>query len=182
MPRPRDFAPGIFHITAHSVRSTELYRDDIDRMRFLTEVAGTVDKYGWTCMEVCLLTTHYHVLVETFDESLPLGMHRINFRHACRFNSRYGLRGHAFDARYYSDRITGDAHLLAAYAYVARNPVEAGLCSTCEAWPWSSHSALSAGQPMTFVDASQVLGCFGNDPGLALERLRSFVDASVSAA
>lgn len=180
MPRQRDFAPGIFHITSHSVRSTELFRDDIDRMRFLTELAGTVATYGWTCIEVCVITTHYHLLIETFDESLPFGMHRINFRHACRFNSRHRLRGHVFEARYFSDRIMSEAHLLAAYAYIARNPVDAGVCSSCEAWPWSSHGALCAGRPMTFVDASRVLGCFDEDAEIALERLRAFVDASVT--
>jgi REP element-mobilizing transposase RayT len=177
---PRDAAPGIFHINAHSVRSTELFRDDIDRMRFLTDLAGTIARYGWTCIEVCLLTTHYHMLIETFDESLPLGMHRLNFRHACRYNSRHRLRGHVFDAPYFSDRITSEAHLLAAYAYIARNPVDAGLCDSCEAWPWSSHSTLCAGKPMTFVDASRVLGCFGDDPEVALERLRAFVDGLVT--
>src|SRR5262249_39792159 len=139
--RARDFAPGIFHVTTHSVRSTPLYMDDVDRMYFLTEFAATVVAYDWTCIEICLLATPYPALLETPDAALPVGMHRINHRHACRFNARHRLRGHVTHARYFSDRITSDGHLLAVYVYIAGNPVKAGLCERAEEWPWSSHAA-----------------------------------------
>src|SRR5262245_29409273 len=181
MPLPRDLASGLFHITSHSVRSTELFRDDVDRMSFLTELAATVSSYRWTCACVCLMTTHYHLLVETPDASLPFGMHRINWRHARRFNARHGLRGHAFDRRYFSKRITDEPHLLATYAYVVRNPVEAGVCAKCEEWPWCSYRSLFvSSKPMTFVDPSCVLGCFGDDRDFALAQLRGCVEGSVA--
>jgi REP element-mobilizing transposase RayT len=181
MPGPRDAAAGLFHITSHSVRSTELFRDDLDRIFFLTELAATVAAYGWTCLCVCLMKTHYHLLIDTPDESLPAGMYRINFRHARRFNARHGLRGHAFDRRYYSKRINDEAQLLATYAYVVRNPIEAGICRACEEWPWCSYRSLfMPSKPMTFVDPSGVLACFGEDRNFALEQLRGFVEGSVA--
>jgi REP element-mobilizing transposase RayT len=181
MPQLRDAAAGLFHITAHSVRSTELFRDDLDRILFLTELAATASKFGWKCVCVCLMTTHYHLIVETPDASLPAGMFRINFRHARRFNARHGLRGHAFDRRYFSKRITDEAHLLATYAYVVRNPIEAGLCGACDDWPWCSYGSLfKPSKPMSFVDPSCVLGCFGEDRDFALEQLRACVEGSVA--
>jgi putative transposase len=173
MPRAhRDVAAGIFHVYSHSVRSTELFCDDVDRLLFIEELAAMAARFAWTVIEVCLMTTHYHLIVETEDESLALGMHRLKFRYACRFNSRYRMRGHVFEARYSSVRIRDDAHLVAAYAYVARNPVEAGVCKFAEDWPWSSFAALiHQTESFTFVDASRVLDWFGNDR----DRLRRYV-------
>src|SRR3954454_24296164 len=98
MPRaPRDKAPGIFDVGSHSVRSTDLFLDDGDRVVFLSELARTVAALRWTCIDFCLMTSHYHLLVETPDESLPHGMQRINSRYACQFNSRHRLSGATVD-------------------------------------------------------------------------------------
>jgi REP element-mobilizing transposase RayT len=178
MPRPpRDNAPGIFHISAHSVRSTDLFVDDLDRLVFLDEVVRTVDVLDWTCIGFCLMNTHYHLLVETRDASLSYGMQQINFRHACRLNARHLMRGHAFDRRFWSKRIRDEAHCQTTYRYVMRNPVIAGLCADPRDWPWSSYRAVFDDRIFTFVDASAVLACFGPSRERAIEQLRAFVEA-----
>jgi REP element-mobilizing transposase RayT len=176
---PRDVESGTFHITCHSVRDTSLFRDDLDRIRFLTELAAVCGIYGWTCIEYCLMTTHFHLLVTVDAGVLPLAMHRLNFRYACAFNARHGTRGHVLERRYGAGRIASDAHLLAAYRYVARNPVMAKLCATPQEWPWSSYAAtVGLAEPISFVDASCVLEIFGGPHDIAVARLRSFVEES----
>jgi putative transposase len=177
MARPlRDKAAGIFHVFSHSVRDELLFVDDLDRFDFADEVAQTAARYAWTVIEVCLMQTHYHLLLETPDDSLPVGMQRLKFRYACRFNSRHRLRGHVFEARYKSKRITTDAYLVGVFRYIARNPVEAGLVKRAEDWAWGSYRALALKlESFTFVDASRVVGWFGGgDAGL--RRLRQYVD------
>ena len=180
MPRlPRDAAPGVFHVTSHSHWATDLFIDEVDRMLFVTELARTVGRFRWSCIAACLMTSHYHLLLDIEDESLPDGMHRLNCRYACRFNTRHRLRGHVFADRYASRRIESDGHLLNAFRYIARNPFEAGMCASPEAWPWSSYGATAGyAESFTFVDASRAAGCFGGDTETALERLRSFVHSS----
>jgi hypothetical protein len=90
------------------------------------------------------MTTHYHLLIDVDDDALPMGMHSLNFRHAVEFNRRHRMKGHVIGARYDSVRIEGESHLLGAYRYVMRNPVEAGICATAEAWRWSSFAAAVA--------------------------------------
>ncbi len=173
----RDAAPGIFHIWSHSVWSSVLFKDDIDRMSMLTELAATTAKYQWTCIGFCLLTTHYHLLVETVDESMPDGMQRLNFRHALQFNKRHGLRGHVVDARYSSKRVTTEEQLLTTYRYVARNALEAGLGNSAADWPWGSYRGLDRpAEPFTFVDLSRVSSCF-RPKETALDQLRRFVES-----
>jgi len=174
---PRDIDPGTFHVTCHSVRDTALFRDDLDRVRFLSELAAVSSREGWTCIEYCLMTTHFHLIVTVDAGVLPLAMQRLNFRYACAFNARHGTRGHVLERRYNAGRIRSDAHLLAAYRYVARNPVLARLSATPQAWPLSSYAAtVGLADPISFVDASCMLTAFGGPYEIAVARLREFVE------
>jgi REP element-mobilizing transposase RayT len=170
---------GIFHVYTHCVWASEwLFRDDVDRMAFKRELARTTAKSGWTCIGYCLMRTHYHLVVEVETGVLPSAMHALNFRYACQYNVRNGMRGHVFGARYDSPRIRDSEHLLRVYRYVMRNPVEAGLCARPEEWPWSSYAAtVGLGQADAFVNASAVLELMDADVvEVAQERLRTYVD------
>ena len=125
------------------------------------------------------MTTHFHLIVRVDAGVLPVAMQRLNCRYACAFNARHGTRGHVMERRYGANRITTDAHLLAAYRYVARNPVAARLCASPQDWPWSSYAAtVGLADPISFVDASCVLALFGGPHELAVGRLRGFVEES----
>jgi REP element-mobilizing transposase RayT len=174
---PRDIDPGIFHVTCHGVRDTALFRDDIDRVRFLTELAAATARAGWTCIEFCQMTTHFHLLVDVDAGILPIAMQRLNFRYACAFNTRHGTRGHVLERRYSAGRIASERHLLAAFRYIARNPVVAKLCMRPQEWPWSSYAAtVGLADPIAFVDASCVLRVFGGPIEVAIGLLRDFVE------
>jgi putative transposase len=41
-----------------------------------------------------------------------------------------------------SERITDERQLVTAIAYVAENPVRAGLCASAGEWRWSSHGTM----------------------------------------
>lgn len=171
MPRePRDLAAGIFHVYTHCVwPAPALYRDDIDRMTFVRFLARTTATIGWTCIAMCLMGTHYHLIVEVDDGELATGMHRLNLAYARHFNKRHHQRGHVQFNRYGSDRIRSDGHLLDRYAYVALNPVRAGICRRAEDWAWSGYAdAVGLATRFGFVDASRVL--VGADPQVDLRR------------
>jgi REP element-mobilizing transposase RayT len=172
----RDKTAGIFHVYAHSVWTSVLFRDDRDRMVFLRELARAIEKSQWTCIGYCLMRTHYHLIVDADDGTLPREMHLLNFRYAVQFKQRYRVKGHAFGARYDAVRARDDDHLLTAYRYMARNPVEAGLCEQAEDWPWSSFgAALGDARQIDFVDPTIVLSCFDAPREAAAARLRAFV-------
>jgi putative transposase len=177
--RHRDAAPGLFHVTCHSVWTRDLFRDDLDRLGLLRELAAAVTDFAWTCLEFCLMTNHLHLLLEVGEDSLPAGMQRLNTRYACGFNQRHELRGHVFGRRYGSRRLETDGHLVAAFAYVARNPVEAGLCASPEQWPWSSYGeTVGLTERSSFVDPSRVVRFFGGSSETAISRLRAYVEES----
>jgi REP element-mobilizing transposase RayT len=178
----RDLAAGLFHVYTHCVwAAPALYRDDADRLTCVRELARATAKVEWTCVAYCVMTTHYHLILDVDDDVLARGMHALNFRYACYFNQRHASLGHVQAARYASRRIRDDADLATTFRYVARNPVEAGICAAPADWPWSSYAGtvgLSAPQP--FVDASAVIRCFGDDREEAIGALRAFVEAPVT--
>lgn len=170
-PKPRDLRAGIFHVYTHCVWvAPKLYRDDIDRAEFLRRLAG-VARPGWTCLQYVLMGSHYHLMVQVEDGVLPRAMHWINLAYARHHNRRYALRGHVQYWRYGSRRIEDDTDLVRTYAYVANNPVEAGLCASPADWTWSSYAGtIGVGELASFVDPSRVLACFDwpLDPRAAL--------------
>ena len=110
---------------------------------------------------------HYHLVVETPEPTLAAGMHLINGSFAQYYNYRHRRTGHLFEARYHSELITTEAHLLETYRYVVLNPVRAGLCEHPEDWPWSSYRALAGiGEGVSFLDVGHALRRIGLDgPG-----------------
>ena len=85
-------------------------------------------------LSYCLMPNHVHLLLETPDPNLPVGMQILQGPYARRFNRRHRLVGHLFQGRYGAVRVKDDVHLWTAATYIARNPVEAGHCKE----PWES--------------------------------------------
>jgi putative transposase len=159
MPRkPRDVAPGVHHVVVGATGPSAYFRDDEDRITWIRHFVRILDLYGWSCVIVCQLTTHLHVMLDVPDESLPAGMHRLNTAYGKGFNGRHDRLGNLVRARYWSTRVRNDAQLKAAFRYVARNPTRAGMCERPEDWRWSSF-ATSCGLADTFpfVNAACVL-------------------------
>ena len=128
---------GYFHVTTRGVDSCAIFRDDYDRLVFLSLYRECVERHGWETHVLCLMTTHYHFVVTSTQEGVSLGLQRLNGVHAIRFNRRHDRTGHLFGDRFSSRVIEEDAYLDVACRYVLENPVRAGLVSHAEDWPWS---------------------------------------------
>jgi putative transposase len=140
--RPRREYPGaLHHVIARGNRRGAIYADEADRAMFLAFLDRVVHRTHWRCHAYCLLTNHYHLLIETPVPNLALGMRMLNGRYAQAFNERHGLSGHLFQGRYNALPVERPAQLLALCRYIVLNPVRAGLCRDAGEWPWSSYRA-----------------------------------------
>lgn len=164
---------GFYHVAARAPEGEKLFADEVDYVRFETELRRVVAEGDFRCLAVCALTTHYHLIVETDDGALPRGMKKLNQRFAHAHNVRHGRRGHAFSERYLSVLLKDTEQLLTAFRYVARNPVEAGLCGHPGDWTWSSY-APAVGRPgrFAFAELDYLLRCCDESLG----SLRRFVE------
>jgi putative transposase len=139
---PRTALPdGYFHVFSRAVAAAgRLFRDDEDCETFLDLFWHTVGRSRWTCHALCLMGTHYHLVLDATQPDLSRGLERLNWRYARYFNQRHGLFGHVFANRFSARSIEDEQYLYEACAYVVLNPVRAGLCATAEDWRWSYSS------------------------------------------
>jgi putative transposase len=173
---PRIVAAGFHHVTARGNNRRPIFLDDGDREMFFAILGRVAGRLWWACHSFCLMTNHFHLLVETQDESLSAGMQRLNGEYAQSFNRLHGSVGHLFQDRFYSVMVEEQSHALEVIRYIAQNPVEAGLCRAPEEWLWSSHAAALGYRPTPdFLTTSWVLEQFADDVKIARARLRAFV-------
>lgn len=140
VPRPhRILVPGgIYHVTSRGNRRQAIFHDDDDRRSFLALRHCVVRRCGWGLHAYCLMTNHFHLLVETPQPNLSFGMQRLKSGYAGYFNERHALVGHLFEQRFGSELIESEDYFAETLRYIAFNPVRAGLCDHPKDWPWSS--------------------------------------------
>ena len=138
------FPGGTYHVVSRGNLRAPIYLDDDDRHYFLVVLRRICVRHKWTCHAYCLLTNHFHLIVETPDATLSRGMQTLNGTYARSFNERYGRQGHLFENRFWSGVLLDERRLREALRYVAFNPVRAGLCERPAEWRWTGGSAFSA--------------------------------------
>ena len=137
--------PGaVYHVTSRGNAREDIFISDTDRLKFLEILGNTVEKYNWLCHAFCLLDNHYHLIIETPDPNLSLGMRQLNGVYTQSFNRIHQRVGHVFQGRYKAILVEKGNHLLELCRYVVLNPVRAGMVSKPGDWKWSSLKA----QPM----------------------------------
>ena len=178
MPRTlrADHAGAFHHVMARGNRGAEIYLDDIDRRSFLTLLAEVVVRAGWRCHGCCLMSNHFHLLLETPAAMLGEGMRNLNGIYTQRFNRRRRQRGHLFEGRYKSVLVEREAHLLELIRYLALNPVRAGLVKNPQDWQWSHHRAyLGLSAVPDYLTRAWMLSLFAGRPDAAQKAYELFV-------
>jgi len=168
-----EFSGAVYHVTSRGDGREDIYLSDEDKETFLKVLAHAVDRFGWVCHAWCLMTNHYHLLIETPRGNLSQGMRHLNGVYTQRFNRKHGRVGHVFQGRFKAILVEKDAHLLELCRYIVRNPVAAGMVEDVSDWPWSSYRA-TAGleQVPAFACVDWILEQFGT----SRDRYREYVD------
>jgi REP element-mobilizing transposase RayT len=169
--------PGaVYHVTSRGNEKKPVFKDDQDREKFLNTLQHVNKRYNWICHAYCLMTNHFHILIETPDGNLSLGMRQLNGVYTQLFNKWHGRTGHLFQGRYKAILIQKDSHLLEVCRYVVLNPVRARMVEKPEQWKWSSYLATDGKtKPHPCLTTDWVLGQFSGKRGKAEQEYRQFV-------
>jgi putative transposase len=146
---------GVFHVTSRGNARKAIFLDAIDRCEFLGVLSSVLDRYLWRCLAWCLMDNHYHLVVQTLEPTLSIGMRQINGVYARRFNSRHERVGHLFQGRFKASLVESDEHLAEVIEYTLLNPVRAGLVENPSEWEWSSwrSTVALAGEALALSEA-----------------------------
>ena len=177
-----EFPGAVYHITSRGNERKAIFRDDQDRKIFLDTLADVALRYNWFCHAYCLMDNHYHLLIDTPDGNLSIGMRQLNGLYTQRFNKRHGRVGHLFQGRFKAVLVQKDTHLLEACRYVVLNPVRAGRVQRPEEWIWSSYGATTGGTKLHRCLVTEwVLSQFGLERKMAEAGYRRFVRDGIGA-
>jgi REP element-mobilizing transposase RayT len=177
MPRqPRIEIPGgFYHVGTRGNNSQAIYFGNETRRLFLSLLAGVARRYGWRVYAYCLMTNHYHLVVQIADAGLSQGMCRLNGRYALMANGLAARRDHLFGERFWSAAIETDEYLLECCRYIVLNPERAGICDARQ-WTWSSHrAALGIDLPQPCLALGDLHRHFGSRPSRAVAAYADYV-------
>ena len=166
----------MYHVTSRGNSGAEIFLDDVDRMRFLEVLANTIERFGWICHAYCLMTNHYHLLIETPKPNLSRGMKQLNGVYTQWFNRRHSRSGPLVQGRFKSIVVEKKSYLLELARYIVLNPVRTKMVRSARDWRWSSYRA-TAGviQPPPFLITGWLLSQLGKDRTAAVRAYREFV-------
>jgi REP element-mobilizing transposase RayT len=177
-----EFEGALYHVTARGNARADIFLDDEDRRAFVNNLGRVCERFGWRVWAWCLMTNHYHLLVETLRPTLSKGMREINGVYSQGFNRRHGRVGHILQGRYKAVLVQKDTHLLELSRYVVLNPVRAGMAETAGDWPWSSYGAVMGKSPAPdWLAVADTLRLFHAQRGPARRAFARFVTEGLRA-
>jgi REP-associated tyrosine transposase len=176
---PREFVSGaIYHIYSRGSNRQAIFAFDSDRIDFLECLSRVVRLYELRCLSYCLMTNHYHLVLQLGGAPLSAAMKALNGRYALRFNRRHRRDAHLFKNRFGAVLQESESQLFWTLRYTVRNPVEKRLCAQPDEWPWSSYRAsIGLDDTPPFLDVRALLSYFGDEADMAMARYRDLVAA-----
>lgn len=142
-----ELSGGLYHVTSRGDRREDIYFSDADREVWLELFASVCARFNWVCHAYCLMSNHYHLVIETPESNLAQGMRQLNGVYTQMVNRIHGRVGHVFQGRYKAILAEKDSYLLELARYVVLNPVRAHMISDVNVWPWSSYHAMTGQTP-----------------------------------
>lgn len=165
-----EYPHAVYHITSRGNARNDIYLSDDDREMFIEILNTVVERFNWICHAYCLMSNHYHLMIETPDGNLSRGMRHLNGVYTQRFNRQHNRIGHVFQGRFKGILIEKDAHLLELCRYIVRNPVAANIIHDVADWQWSSYLATaSLAHKPSFLTTKWVLEQFSNQTQAYIE-------------
>jgi len=178
MARPlRICFPGAFyHITSRGNERKDIYKSNRDREKFLEYLESAVVRYKGVIHVYCLMSNHYHLLLETPSGNLSQIMRHINGAYTNYFNTKRKRSGHLFQGRYKAILVEMDKYAQELSRYIHLNPVRANMVETPETYRWSSYRYYAGlMKPPEWLKIDFILGYFGNTVAVAQKKYQQFV-------
>ncbi len=140
-----EFPGAFYHVMARGNRREAIFLDDDDRRFFLHTLGEACGRTGWRLHAWVLMGNHYHLLLETPEPNLSVGMKWLQNAFTRRFNVRHRQWGRVFGDRYKAVLVDAGSgwHVETVLDYIHLNPVRARLIRPDRGqsvldFPWSS--------------------------------------------
>ena len=166
-----EYAGAVYHVVARGNQGRPIYADDPDRKRWLETLAEACQKTGWRVHAYVLMGNHYHLLLETPEPNLSVGMKWLQSTYTSRYNHRHQLFGHLFQGRYKAVVVDGAEpdYFQVVSTYIHLNPVRARRVRVGQGrlprYRWSSYPWYLSRRAPAWLCRERVMGSVGLAPG-----------------
>lgn len=165
-----------YHVMNRGRRGEKVFDGKNDYNAFIDLLKELVEDYHVRIAAYCLLSNHYHVLLQTPNANISRSMRHLNGVYTQRFNRMHLCDGQLFRGRYKSIIVDGDTYLLELIRYIHRNPLEAGIVDNLNKYPWSSHKGyLSSAKKWDWLHKEYVLSLFSRNKAESIGSYKRFV-------
>ena len=137
--RPRIELPGFYHVINRGVEQRVVFKEPADYEYFEKLMCFYVKSCGIILHNYCLMSNHYHLLIEITQENLSKFMRQLNMNYAIYFNKKYKRVGHLWQGRFKSWYVTNEAYLYTLMRYIEQNPLKAKMVQHLKEYPYSSY-------------------------------------------
>jgi putative transposase len=177
-----EFPGAVYHVSARGNNRQAIFSGDSDKELFLYILQQTLKSHNVLCFAYCLMTNHYHLMIETPEGNLSHFMKQLNGMYSQRYNYQNQRVGHLFQGRFKSIVVEKQTYLLELCRYIVLNPVRAGMVAHPGKYPYSSYNdTAGAADAACFLSIDWLLAQFGNNRHEAQAEYRSFVQAGLEA-
>ncbi|UCD80536.1 MAG: transposase [Desulfobacterales bacterium] len=170
--------PGAFyHVINRGNNQEKIFLNDRDKEKFLEYLEKANERFSIIIHTYCIMSNHYHLLVETPVPNLSVAMQWINVSYATYFNRKRGRVGHLFQGRFKAILIDADQYLKHLSRYIHLNPVKAKLVPMPSKYKWSSYIAfIGKARPPAYLETNRLLSTFGKGKKEANQNYKDFVE------
>jgi REP element-mobilizing transposase RayT len=173
-----EYPGAVYHVICRGNNRQAIFRDDLDRKRYLAKLVRYCELKEVSLLCYCLLSNHIHLLVETPQGNLSKMMQPFQTSYTLYLNRRHRRSGHVFEQRYKAFLVDKDNYLLQVSRYIHRNPLEAKLVERPQEYRWSSYRAYVSGKPMRGLATSLVLEQLGGKQREQIRSYREYVESA----
>ena len=137
--------PGVaLHIYQRGNDRKATFREDSDRLVYLSNLAELCKRWECALHAYCLMTNHVHLMLTPAHEEGPASVMRdLGRRYVRYFNERHRRTGSLWEGRFYSCLLDSARYVLGCQRYIDLNPVRAGMVDLPGAYRWSSYAGNS---------------------------------------
>ena len=129
---------GFYHVINRGVERRNVFLDDEDFEKFIELLQFIKDKFKIKIHSFCLMSNHYHLLIETASANISDAIKYLNSMYSSWFNKKYNRSGHLWQGRFKSYYLYDDAQFWIVSKYIERNPIEAKMVSNVNEYKYQS--------------------------------------------
>jgi len=177
-----EYPGAYYHVINRGNNQEKIFKNDRDREKFLQYLEKAGERFSIIFHTYCLMSTHFHLLVQTPQPNLSVAMQWINVSYATYFNRKGGRHGHLFQGRFKAILIDADEYLKHLSRYIHLNPLRAKLVkslSKLDRYGWSGHGVIMGKVKYDWQDRDYALRWFGQRQGAAKKAYRTYVENGI---